>query len=68
MCNGEIIKDNESGFLIEYGNIDQFVSKIEYILENKKLMEKVGNNARKTIEERFKIDYEVNSLEKICFL
>jgi len=42
----DIIRDDESGFLVEPGNIKKFCEYIEYLLEDKNKLEKMRNNCR----------------------
>lgn len=49
----EYIEDNESGILVDPGDIDQFAFKILQLLENKKIREKLGNNAQNRIIREF---------------
>jgi len=45
-----IIKDNEDGFLVEDGNIQQFAEKICLLIENEELRIKMGKNARENVK------------------
>lgn len=42
----EIIKNNETGFLIENRDSDEMINKIELLIENDKLRKKMGQNAK----------------------
>lgn len=46
-----IIIDNENGFLVEDGNIDSFVQKIELLIENENLKIKMGENAKNSVSK-----------------
>jgi glycosyltransferase involved in cell wall biosynthesis len=45
-----IIQNNENGFLIENGNIDSFVQKMELLIEDENLRIKMGKKAQESIE------------------
>jgi glycosyltransferase involved in cell wall biosynthesis len=46
-----IIIDNENGFLVEDGNIDSFVQKVELLIENENLKIKMGENAKNSVSK-----------------
>jgi glycosyltransferase involved in cell wall biosynthesis len=45
-----IIQNNENGFLVEDGNIDSFVQKMELLIEDENLRIQMGKNAHKSIK------------------
>jgi len=49
----ELMKDNETGFLVEKGNHEQIIEKISFLLENPEIAGKMGIAGRKFIEENF---------------
>jgi glycosyltransferase involved in cell wall biosynthesis len=49
----EIMQDNYSGLLYDFYNVSQLVEKIEYALDNKEEMQKIRENARKTVVENY---------------
>lgn len=49
----EFLKDGYSGILFDFYNIDEQVEKIEYALDNKSKMQKLRQNARKTIVDNY---------------
>lgn len=51
--NKQVIVDEQNGFLIESGNIDQLSQKIEFLYLNKEVRNKVGNNAKVFAEKNF---------------
>lgn len=53
--NPELIKDGKNGFLIEEGNIDSMVEKIEFLYHHPDNIEALGENGRKIVEEEFEI-------------
>jgi glycosyltransferase involved in cell wall biosynthesis len=50
-----IIRNNENGFLVENGNIDSFVQKIESLIENEDLRIEMGKNAQESTK-KYNID------------
>lgn len=51
----EIITDNEDGFLVEEENIEEFAKKLDILMKNKEIREKMGNNALRNVK-RFSIE------------
>ena len=49
----ELMKDGETGFLVEKGNHKQIIEKISFLLENPEIAGKMGIAGRKFIEENF---------------
>lgn len=54
----EVIKDKKNGFLVNFYDIDEFEKTIEYALNRKDKMQRIKENARKTIVEK----YDLNKL------
>lgn len=52
----ELIKNNETGFLIELGNSDKWIEKISFLLNNSELQNKFGSEGRKFIKNNFSWD------------
>ena len=48
-----LIKDGESGLLIEYGDEDGLIQKIKMAAEDEKLRAELGKNARKRVMEHY---------------
>jgi glycosyltransferase involved in cell wall biosynthesis len=51
----EAIIDNETGFLVEHGNIGKFASRIELLITNPQLRKLMGNRGRKFVEKNFSL-------------
>lgn len=47
----DIVKNNQNGFIIETGNNDQLEEKISYLHNNQSELEKLGKEARKSVEK-----------------
>ncbi|MFC1620966.1 glycosyltransferase family 4 protein [Candidatus Omnitrophota bacterium] len=52
----EVIEDGKTGFLVSPGDINDLARKILILLEDKKLMESIGENGAKRVKERFTWD------------
>lgn len=62
----ELMKDNETGFLVERESSTQLIEKLSIMLNDSKLTKIMGNNSRKYVEENF--DWKIitkNFLENI---
>lgn len=58
--NTSVISDGENGLLIEPGDVEQLTQKIQVIIENDKLAERLSSSARKTILDRFSADQMID--------
>nr|WP_294998619.1 glycosyltransferase [uncultured Methanobrevibacter sp.] len=58
----DIVINDFSGYLVEYGSSDALVEKIKFLVNNNALKEELGNNA-KTICESLKFDEYVKILK-----
>jgi glycosyltransferase involved in cell wall biosynthesis len=52
----EVVFDNQNGFLIDPGNQDQLMEKIELLIGSRLLMIKLGSEGKKLIKERFDLE------------
>jgi len=52
----ELMKDNETGFLVEKGNADEWIEKLSLLINNKKQAKQMGVKGRKFVEENFSWD------------
>ncbi|OOG69878.1 glycosyltransferase family 4 protein [Flavobacterium sp. A45] len=52
-----IIEEGENGFLIEDGNVDSFVQKLELLIEDENLRIKMGKNAQESVQK-----YDLDSI------
>jgi glycosyltransferase involved in cell wall biosynthesis len=53
---GDIVKDGETGFLVEVRNVESLADKIEILLGNKRLREMMGKAGRVWMEQQFNED------------
>lgn len=58
----EIIKNNENGIMIAPGNKEQLYIKIKDIIKDKNKKEKISENARRLIENKFDINKVIKKL------
>jgi len=52
----ELMKDNETGFLVQKGNPDEWIKKISLLIESKELRDTMGNKGRKFVADHFNWD------------
>ena len=52
----ELMKDGETGFLVEKGNSEEWIEKLSILIDDKQKRENMGNNGRKFVEENFSWD------------
>ena len=60
----DIIKDNEDGFLVKFGDIEQMAEKIEELIVNESKRKLFGKNARINVQ-RFSQDKIMNQWKKL---
>ncbi len=58
----EIVKENQTGFIVEPNDPEQISKKIEYLYDKKKLLTEMSKNCRKLIEKEFSWEKNVDSL------
>ncbi len=61
----ELVKDEQTGFVFESGNLDDLRDKIKHLLRNSGLAIDMGKNARKFVEENFNSEKYYRELMKI---
>ncbi len=49
----ELMKDNETGFLVEKGDADEWIEKLSMLVKDKQKRETMGNAGRKFVEDNF---------------
>lgn len=60
-----LIKDGETGFLFNTGNISSLIQKLVYVIDNPNVTNKVGMNGRKFIKERYGLKQTINSFDEM---
>ena len=58
----EVIRDDQTGFIVEPNEPKQIAKKIEYLYENKKLLKEMSKNCRKLIKKGFSWGKNVDNL------
>jgi glycosyltransferase involved in cell wall biosynthesis len=61
----EIITDGVDGLAVNPDNVVELVEAIRRLLDNEEFRMKIGENGRKTVEERFDIKIHLESLSGI---
>ncbi len=61
----DVILDGENGFLADPDNPDEWIKKLEAILNSEALAARIGENARRTVEERFDWDLLAKQYEEV---
>lgn len=52
----ELVEDGKTGYVVEAGNVDELVEKLEVLICDKNLRQKMGEAARKRFLEKFSIE------------
>jgi glycosyltransferase involved in cell wall biosynthesis len=65
--NPEIISNNETGFLVEQGDLEAFLEKTELLINDVRLRLGMGQKAREAAIERFSIHNTVKTLEQLLY-
>jgi glycosyltransferase involved in cell wall biosynthesis len=52
----EVVFDNKNGFLVDSGNTEQVRGKIELLIGDRSLINRLGKEGRKMVEERFDLE------------
>ena len=65
----ELMKDKETGFLVEKGNAEELIKKLTILIEDKEKRKNMGNAGRKFVEDNFSWDKIakdfINNLEEV---
>ena len=61
----EVIEDRKDGLLVEFGNVDQLVSAIDYLLNQPDRFKEMGEAGRKKVIEKFNWQKNVVEMEKV---
>ncbi|MEW5760795.1 MAG: glycosyltransferase family 4 protein, partial [Candidatus Thermoplasmatota archaeon] len=60
-----VIKDSETGYIVNYGDINELSKKIKHLLTDKELRKKIGEKGRAVVLENFLWNKVVDKIEKI---
>lgn len=61
----EMVKSGITGFIYESGDLPQFVEQLSLLCVDKKRRTKMGHEARKFVEEKFRFETMVDSYERL---
>jgi len=61
----EIIKDNINGFLVQYGKVDNFIQKIDELINNDELATRFVTKATDVLNNKFSIDTSICQYKNI---
>ena len=62
--NPEIVSDNETGYLVEYNDIDAFTDKVELLMKDKELRLRLGEAGRKRVLDKFQFKNQLKEFQK----
>lgn len=62
--NGELIENNQSGFLVDYPNVNLLAEKTVLLISNEKLRHEMGRAGRKIVEEKFSMHVAREKLDR----
>lgn len=60
----EIIDDGNNGLLFEAENVQDLANKIEFLMKNETIREKIGRKAKETVLEKFSYEKYIESFEE----
>jgi len=61
--NPEIVTQDETGFLIDYNDIEMFAKKTQLLIQNEKLRKQFGEAGRKSAVHRFELSERITEFE-----
>jgi len=65
--NPELIEENKTGYLIEFGNIKNFTEKLEILINDKNLRSNFGEQGYLKATKHFSVVKTINELENFLF-
>ncbi len=63
--NKELIEDNKTGFLVEAKNPQMLAKKIQKLINNPELQQKLGANAKQKTREKFSLERMINKTKNV---
>lgn len=63
--NGEIVQDNDNGFLVEENDVNGLAQAISKIVDDKEIRTRLAHSARETVEKKFSLRNTVAQYEEI---
>lgn len=64
-ANPELVRDGVTGFLFPYPDAEKLKDRIQFLIENKSVLKKMGAAAAKTARERFAIGREAEAIFRL---
>lgn len=66
-CEGaeEVMEEGKSGFIVPFGDVDQLVDKVVFLMDNKEICLSMGKNSRAIAEARFNEKTHVQEMVKV---
>jgi glycosyltransferase involved in cell wall biosynthesis len=64
--NKEIVSHGETGLLIPSGSPEQLAEAIEYLLAHPEERRRMGDNARRRVQEHFNIEDSMRQIKQVC--
>lgn len=61
---GEIVRDNESGIIVEEKNVEMLANSIEKLINDENLRYRYGNRAKELVDSEYTIDKMVEGFDK----
>jgi glycosyltransferase involved in cell wall biosynthesis len=65
--NRDLVLDGQNGYLIPFGEKEEFASKLSFLSNNQKIIDKMGQASKELFEEKFDINKNISDLQKIYF-
>ena len=57
----ELVKNNETGYLVKVSDVEEMAKKIEFILDNKATARNMGDAGKKRLMEAFNLEVMTNN-------
>jgi colanic acid/amylovoran biosynthesis glycosyltransferase len=66
-CEGakEMVTDGYNGFVVDFGDINKFVERIEDIIRDRKVLKRFSENATSGIKEKFNVQFQINEIMNV---
>lgn len=61
----ESVIDDETGFVVEFGDLERFIDRVEQLVSNPQLREEMADRSRRLSKEQFTVDRMINEYEHI---
>lgn len=61
----ELVRDGETGFLVESGDLDALYRKLKCLIQDKELREKFGEKARQFVAAKYNLKFITQQIEQI---